>query len=192
MCCNVGLSWWIPRSAFPKWLGTVIGWEFSTEVSELHHKIWLIESSPVLYSVTKHLEAKVGEVDEVLPEEKCRNSRIYAYCISWQWSDRSIVLVETAKEKLYVLTAFQGSARSHIFLRVPWVRRNGWWSQMAVFLLQVYWVPGSRLVRLNWRFACFAGWHICGGSWSHYIKRRPHLFVADCWSGYCRTWCLPD
>ena len=62
----------------------MIGWEFSTEVSELHHKIWLIESSPVLYSVTKHLEAKVGEVDEVLPEEKCRNSQIYAYCISWQ------------------------------------------------------------------------------------------------------------
>jgi len=155
MCCNVGLSWWIPRSAFPKWLGTVIEWEFSTEVSELHHKIWLIESSPVLYSVTKHLEAKVGEVDEVLPEEKCRNSRIYAYCISWQWSDRSIVLVETAKEKLYVLTAFQGLARSHIFLQVPW-----------------------------------GGIFVAGAD--HIASKKAHLFVADCWSGYCRTWCLPD
>jgi hypothetical protein len=41
---------------------------FATEILEFHHEIWLIERGPVLNSVTKHLEAKLGEVDVVLSE----------------------------------------------------------------------------------------------------------------------------
>ena len=50
------------------WLRTAVGGKSSDEVFELCQKIWLIECDPVLYSVTKHLEAKLSEVGEVLPE----------------------------------------------------------------------------------------------------------------------------
>jgi len=119
MCCNVGLSWWIPRSAFPKRLGTVIGWVFATEVSELHHKIWLIERSPVLYSVTKHLEAKVGEVGEVLPEEKCRNSRIYAYCISGQRQIYTKFLWKLQRRSYMCLLHFRAQPGAISFFEFP-------------------------------------------------------------------------